>query len=78
MGLVQEGFAAAASSYGNKGFDEKFGVIRTHQLTEFAIDKFDVTGKVFLQGISLGGSIALVLGERYPDVYSGVLDARAM
>jgi len=74
VGLVQAGFATAASSYGDTGFDEKFGVIRTHQLTEFVIDKFDVTGKVFLQGVSLGGSIALVLGESYPDVYSGVLD----
>jgi hypothetical protein len=74
IGLAQAGIAAAATSYGSKGFDPKFGVIRTHQLTEFVIDNYGVTGKVFLWGGSLGGSVALVLGESYPDVYSGVLD----
>jgi hypothetical protein len=71
---AKHGIAVAASNYGSQGEDGKFGVIRTHQLTEFVIGKFAVTGKVFLHGISLGGSVALVLGESYPEVYSGVLD----
>jgi len=37
-------------------------------------DNYDVTGKIFLFGTSLGGNVALLLGERHPDVYSGVLD----
>jgi pimeloyl-ACP methyl ester carboxylesterase len=71
---ANQGIAVAASNYGSQGEDRKFGVIRTHQLTEFVIDNYGVTGKVFLHGTSLGGSVALVLGESYPDVYSGVLD----
>ena len=74
LDLAESGIAVAASDYGIKRFDAKFGVIRTHQLTEYVIDNFGVTGKVFLYSESLGGSIALVLGGRYPDVYSGVLD----
>ena len=72
--LAQNGIAIAASNYGTKGHDAKFGVIRTHQLTEYVINNYGVTGKVFLWGGSLGGSVALNLGARYPDVYSGVLD----
>jgi hypothetical protein len=72
--LAQNGIAVAASNYGTKGFDFKFGIIRTHQLTGYVIDNYGVTGKVFLWGGSLGGSVALNLGARYPDVYSGVLD----
>jgi hypothetical protein len=71
---AMQGIAVAATNYGSQGQDAKFGVIRTHQLTEFVIDNYGVTGKVFLQGTSLGGSVALVLGESHPDVYSGVLD----
>ena len=74
LGLVQNGIAVAASDYGSQELTRKFGVIRTHQLTEYVIDNFEVTGKVFLWGESLGGSIALVLGAQYPNVYSGVLD----
>jgi hypothetical protein len=74
VGLAASGIAVAASDYGTKGFDAKFGVILTHQLTEYVIDNYGVTGKVFLYSESIGGSIALVLGARYPDVYSGVLD----
>lgn len=74
LGLAQNGIAVAASDYGSKELTRKFGVIRTHQLTEYVIDNFGVSGKVFLWGESLGGSISLVLGAQYPNVYSGVLD----
>lgn len=74
LALAQNGIAVAASDYGTQEPSRKFGVIRTHQLTEYVLDNFGVTGKVFLWGESLGGSIALNLGAQYPDVYSGVLD----
>ena len=38
------------------------------------IDNYNVTGRVFLLGMSMGGAIVLLLGEKYPEVYSGVLD----
>ncbi|MFC1486381.1 alpha/beta hydrolase family protein [Thermoproteota archaeon] len=76
--LVEQGFAYAASSYGEGGFPIKEAMIRTHQLTEYVIDNFGVTGKVFLIGFSMGGAITLRLGEKYPELYDGVLDISGM
>lgn len=72
--LLEEGFAYAASSYGEGGWAVKNGMIRTHQLTEYVINNYGVTGKVFLIGFSMGGTMALLLGEKYPELYDGVLD----
>ena len=76
--LVGEGYAYAASSYGEGGWSIKKGMIRTHQLTEYVIGKFGVTGKVFIVGHSMGGLIGLLLGEKYPELYDGILDISAM
>lgn len=73
-GFITKGFAYAASNYGAGGFCVKEGVIRTHQLTEYVINNYFVTGKIFLVGGSMGGNIALELGAKYPDLYDGVLD----
>jgi pimeloyl-ACP methyl ester carboxylesterase len=78
--LVEQGFAYAASSYGEGGFAVKKGMIRTLQLTMYSLVMLrwqsrcyhDV--KVFLVGGSMGGTIALLLGEKYPVLYDGVLD----
>jgi len=67
-------FAYATSTYGTNGFCMQEGMIHTHQLTQYVIDNFHVTGKVFLIGISMGGQIALMLAHKYPDLYAGVLD----
>ncbi len=72
--LISEGFAYASSSYGEGGYCIQKAVIRTHQLTEYVVDNYNVLGKVFLIGTSMGGNIALLLGEKYPNLYSGVLD----
>jgi pimeloyl-ACP methyl ester carboxylesterase len=72
--FLRKGFATAASTYGVNGMCVKEGMIRTHQLTEYVLDNYDVTGNVYLFGMSMGGSVALELGAKYPDVYSGVLD----
>jgi len=74
LGLAMQGIAVAASNYGPPESGVKEGVIRTHQLTMYVIDNYDVTGKVFLFGSSVGGCVALLLGESHPEVYSGVLD----
>ena len=76
--LVEQGFAYAASSYGERGIAIKEGMIRTHQLTEYVVDNFGVTGKVFIVGHSMGGLIGLLLGEKYPELYDGVLDISGM
>jgi pimeloyl-ACP methyl ester carboxylesterase len=76
--LVEQGFAYAASSYGEGGFPIEEAMIRTHQLTEYVIDNFGVTGEVFIIGHSMGGLIGLLLGEKYPELYDGVLDISGM
>ena len=72
--LINSGYAYAASSFGEGGYTVKEGMILTHQLTEYVINNFDVTGKVFLVGVSMGGTISLLLAEKYPQLYDGVLD----
>lgn len=76
--LIEQGFAYAASSYGEGGWPIKEAMIRTHQLTEYVIDNYGVTGKVLLIGHSMGRAIALLLGQKYPELYDGVLDISAM
>jgi len=76
--LVEQGFAYAASSYGEGGWPIKEAMVRTHQLTEYVINNYGVTGKVFIIGHSMGGAIALMLGEKYPELYDGVLDISGM
>ena len=76
--FIEEGFAYAASSYGEGGWPIKEAMTRTHQLTEYVIDNYGVTGKVFIIGHSMGGLIGLLLGEKYPELYDGVLDISAM
>ena len=71
---LNQGFAVAASNYGSAGFCLKAGINSTYELTRHVIDNYNVTGKVFLSGTSLGGIIALLVGAKYSDLYSGVLD----
>jgi predicted esterase len=72
--LCNQGFMVALSTYGTGGMCIKEGTIRTHQLTEWIINNYAVTGHVYLIGASMGGNIALQLGAKYPELYDGVLD----
>lgn len=72
---VAMGFATAANHFSfSSRFSQKEAIIRTHQLTKYVINNYGVTGKVILSGVSFGGGVALLLGEKYPELYSGVLD----
>ncbi len=72
--LISLGYAVAFSNYGEGGMCYQKAMIRTHQLTEWISDNFDVTGKIYVIGVSMGGGLALELGAKYPDLYDGVLD----
>jgi pimeloyl-ACP methyl ester carboxylesterase len=67
-------YAFAWSTYGEGGWCVQAGMIRTHQLTEYVVENYDVPGPVFLMAFSMGGGIGCLLGEKYPDLYDGVLD----
>jgi Putative esterase len=72
--FISQGYAYASSDYGAQGYCVTAGVNATYQLTQYVINNFNVTGKVYIFGGSMGGEIALLLGEKYPNLYSGVLD----
>ncbi len=74
VAFLSMGAATAASNYGEGGYCVKEGVIHTHQLTEYVIDNYGVTGYVYLFGASMGGNIVLELGAKYPNLYDGVFD----
>jgi pimeloyl-ACP methyl ester carboxylesterase len=73
-GLINSGYAFAESDYGVGGFVINDGMTCTYQLTKYIIDQFHVTGKIYLIGISMGGTTVLELGFKYPHLYSGVID----
>jgi len=67
------GLAFAMSSYGAGGYCVQKGMNATHELTQYIMSTYNVN-RVILMGVSMGGNIALELGEKYPNVYDGVLD----
>jgi esterase/lipase len=77
-GFLRKGFATAASNYGVDGMCVKEGIIRTHQLTQYVLNNYNVTGNIYLYGMSLGGAVALKLAANYPDVYKGVLETSGL
>jgi pimeloyl-ACP methyl ester carboxylesterase len=72
--FISQGYGYASSDYGAQGYCVNAGVNATYQLTQYVINNYNVTGKVYIFGGSMGGEIALLLGEKYPNIYSGVLD----
>jgi pimeloyl-ACP methyl ester carboxylesterase len=72
--ITTNGAALAMSTFGEAGWCVQKGMIRTHQLTEYIIDHYDVTGTILLFGMSMGGGIALLLGTKYPHLYDGVIE----
>ena len=56
--LVAEGYAWAASSYYDNGYDVRAGVLSTHELAEFFEELVDEPNDVFLVGVSMGGACA--------------------
>ena len=76
--LVEEGFAYAASSYGEGGFAMDKGMSSTVQLTLFSLNMLHSQFrrcqniKTYIVGHSMGGAIALMLGAKYPKLCYGL------
>jgi pimeloyl-ACP methyl ester carboxylesterase len=68
----KRGFAVAFSSYSETGSAVKDGAQRTHALTDVFTGQFTAPRRVLLAGQSMGGLIALNLGERFPTQYAGI------
>jgi pimeloyl-ACP methyl ester carboxylesterase len=71
--LVSGGYAWAASSYYDNGYDVRAGVLSTRDLAGHFGDLVDRPGNVFLVGVSMGGHIAGRSVEEYPHFYVGAL-----
>ena len=68
------GYAFAYSSFSENGLSVKDGVQRTHQLRGLLNSELpEEPERNYAVGYSLGGLVALELGERYPSQYDGVL-----
>jgi pimeloyl-ACP methyl ester carboxylesterase len=71
--LPAQGFAVAWSSYSENGLAVKDGAQRTKQLRGIFAAAVGEPDRTFLVGGSLGGLVALRLGERFPRHYDGAL-----
>ena len=71
--LVNEGYAWAASSYYDNGYDVQAGVLSTHDLAQHFDDVVKPARNVYLVGVSMGGHITGRSVEQYPHFYVGAL-----
>ena len=53
------------SSFGAGGYCIQKGMNATYELTQYIVSTYNVS-KVIVMGFSMGGNIALLLGEKYP------------
>jgi pimeloyl-ACP methyl ester carboxylesterase len=72
--LISQGFALAYTSRSVNGYGAvKDGMQRTHQLRGIFVEQIGMPTRVYLLGRSLGGLISVMLTERFPGQYDGVL-----
>jgi len=71
--FVQEGFAWAASSFSDNGYDPQSGVDDTLALLDYFRQTVGRPSRVYLDGASMGGHVVVSSLEERPGVYSGAL-----
>jgi pimeloyl-ACP methyl ester carboxylesterase len=71
--VIKIGSVFAMSSFGAGGYCVQKGMNATYELTQYLVSTYNVR-KVMVMGVSMGGNIALMLGEKYPNTYYAVLD----
>jgi fermentation-respiration switch protein FrsA (DUF1100 family) len=72
--FVNEGYAWAASSYTDNGYDIRAGVLSSKDIAEFVPDLTGQrTHRVFIAGVSMGGHIIGRSIEQFPHFYDGAL-----
>jgi pimeloyl-ACP methyl ester carboxylesterase len=76
--LLAEGYAIAYSSFSCNGFSVKEGVQQTHQVRGLFIAEYGEPEYTYLMGHSLGGAVGVVLAEKHPGIYDGVLSMSGM
>ncbi len=71
--LISLGYAWAASSYQENGYDPDLGVQNTLDLRDFFIAHWGSPRRTYLEGTSMGGHIVVSSLEQHPGVYDGAL-----
>jgi hypothetical protein len=71
--LIGEGYAWAASSYYDNGYDVRAGVLGTHDLAGLFSRLSHRPRRTFIAGVSMGGHVIGRSIEQYPYLYSGAL-----
>ncbi len=71
--LVDEGYAWAASSYDDNGYDVRAGVIGTHDLAGLFARLRHRPRRTYIAGVSMGGHVIGRSLEQYPFQYAGAL-----
>jgi pimeloyl-ACP methyl ester carboxylesterase len=71
--LVAEGYAWAASSYTDNGYDVRSGVLSTHDLATYVEELVREPRHVYLIGVSMGGHVTGRSVEQYPEFYEAAL-----
>lgn len=71
--LIDEGFAWAASSYAQNGYDPDLGTQDTLDLRDYFIARFGMPSRTYLEGTSMGGHVVVASLEQHPGVYNGAL-----
>jgi len=71
--LLANGYAWAASSYSKNSYDPAQGAKDTHALTAFFNGKFGRPVRTYITGASMGGHVAGIVAEQYPQSYDGAM-----
>jgi pimeloyl-ACP methyl ester carboxylesterase len=71
--LLERGYAVAYSSYSANGFAVKEGAHWTDRVREIFASKVGTPERTFVIGQSLGALVAVMLVEKFPEVYAGAL-----
>jgi pimeloyl-ACP methyl ester carboxylesterase len=71
--FIQQGFAWAASSFSDNGYDPQSGVDDTLALLNYFQQSVGRTSRTYIYGSSMGGHVVVSSLEEHPDVYQGAL-----
>jgi dienelactone hydrolase len=71
--FIREGYAWAASSFSDNGYDPQSGVDDTLQLLDYFRQSMGAPNRVYIDGASMGGHVVVSSLEQHPGIYSGAL-----
>jgi fermentation-respiration switch protein FrsA (DUF1100 family) len=71
--LLDQGYAWAASSYYDNGYDVRAGVTSTHDLADLFRTIVDRPHRTYVVGVSMGGHVIGRSMEQYPGYYAGAM-----